>query len=63
MQMVNVADPMYRDCMRAVLEACDGPDPTSGATHYHTTAIAPYWAEGHTPVVTIGNHAFYVGIK
>lgn len=34
-------------------------DPTNGATHYHTTAIMPYWARARTPCATIGKHLFY----
>ena len=34
-------------------------DPTGGATHYHTTAIKPYWSTAFTPTVTIDNHIFY----
>lgn len=34
-------------------------DRTGGATHYHTTAILPYWAQGQKPTVTIGDHIFY----
>ncbi len=30
-----------------------------GALHYHATRILPRWAEGRTPLVTIGRHAFY----
>ena len=33
-------------------------DTTGGATHYHTTAIAPSWAAGHEPSARIGNHVF-----
>lgn len=36
-------------------------DPTHGATHYHTTDIKPYWAEGKNGL-KIGNHIFYKGI-
>lgn len=32
---------------------------TRGATHFTHKAETPYWAEGHTPVAVIGNHAFY----
>lgn len=60
---VGLADATYRNCMRAVLEALDGEDLTRGSTHYHTTAIEPFWVKGHDPVVVIGRHAFYVGIK
>lgn len=34
-------------------------DITMGATHYHTRDIAPYWARGNDPCVTIGRHIFY----
>jgi spore germination cell wall hydrolase CwlJ-like protein len=34
-------------------------DYTNGATHYHTTAIRPYWQHTKTYTVTIGNHIFY----
>ena len=33
--------------------------PVGLATHYHTTAIYPYWAASLTPVGTIGAHRFY----
>jgi len=34
-------------------------DPVGLATHYHTTAIHPWWADALTKAVTIGNHIFY----
>ena len=37
-------------------------DNTEGSTHYHTTNIMPKWAQGKTPVVTIGDHKFYNNI-
>ena len=36
---------------------------TKGSTHYHTLKVHPYWAKGHKPVVIIGNHVYYRGIK
>ena len=32
-----------------------------GMTHYHTTAIKPYWSKSAklTPVLTVGDHVFY----
>ena len=33
--------------------------PVGMATHYHTTAIHPYWADSLTRVGTIGAHHFY----
>lgn len=43
-------------------EAGELKDMVFGATHYHTITISPKWAQGHTPVVVIGNHAFYKDI-
>lgn len=34
-------------------------DITSGSTHYHTTAILPYWAHHLKRTVTIDDHIFY----
>lgn len=48
---------------RIVDDVLDGrePDPTGGADHYCTTAIAPQvrWARGRQPVAVIGAHTFY----
>lgn len=38
------------------------PDPTNGATHYHTKATSPWWAKGRTPCASIGNHLFYKNV-
>ncbi|MEM9315061.1 MAG: cell wall hydrolase [Pseudomonadota bacterium] len=38
-------------------------DLVEGATHYHTKAVSPFWAERREPVVTIGEHHFYRGIR
>ena len=37
-------------------------DPTLGSTHYKRVGTPAAWAEGQTPVITIGNHEFYKGI-
>jgi len=57
-------DPAYRLCKRIAKRAVAGelPDPTDGATHYHTHAVDPFWASGHVPVAEIGNHLFYKNI-
>src|SRR4051812_13079321 len=34
-------------------------EPVGLATHYHTTAIHPWWADALTKAVTIGAHVFY----
>ncbi|MGE0178471.1 MAG: cell wall hydrolase [Sphingomonas sp.] len=33
--------------------------PAGLATHYHTTAISPYWAPSLVPQLTLGAHRFY----
>lgn len=50
-----------RALCRDVLEATGLEDPTHGADHYCTRAVADKtaWARGKVPVVTIGNHQFY----
>lgn len=40
----------------------DPKDFTKGATHYHTQAIKPKWAEGKEPCYVVGNHIFYNNI-
>ncbi len=34
-------------------------DNTYGATHYHATAIRPYWVSDMSYITTIGGHHFY----
>ena len=43
---------------RAMLDGADRPL-TGGADHYHTKAVAPYWAEVFARTTTIGEHHFY----
>jgi N-acetylmuramoyl-L-alanine amidase len=48
--------------IKAVVQAVfDGtiPDPTGGATHYHTEEVSPVWARGKQPTRIIGAHHFY----
>ena len=35
------------------------PDPTGGATHYHTKGVAPDWSRGKMPSAVIGDHLFF----
>ena len=58
-QRVTLADRTYRECLRAVLEALDEPDPTQGSRHYHTKTVRPRWSRGKRPVLEIGNHRFF----
>jgi N-acetylmuramoyl-L-alanine amidase len=34
-------------------------DRTSGATHYHTIDVLPFWAKGQKATARIGRHVFY----
>ncbi len=58
---VTVKHPVFRECLAAAAAVLsdNAPDPTKGSTHYHTTAIRPYWANGNVPTVEIGSHLFY----
>lgn len=47
-----------RKVARAVLDKRVAPL-TSGATHYHTTAVRPNWARVYTKTARIGVHIFY----
>lgn len=33
--------------------------PESGATHFHTRAVNPYWADDFHHTATVGAHVFY----
>ncbi|MDR0406967.1 MAG: cell wall hydrolase [Holosporales bacterium] len=35
------------------------PDLTKGADHYHALSVAPFWALGKKPLLTLGHHVFY----
>ena len=65
---VTPADPFFRECLAAAAAVLGNiePDPTAGATHYHTTARPtwatawpPKWADGQSIVATVHNHQFY----
>ncbi len=48
---------------RIAAEALSGEvyGPVGNATHYHTTAILPYWAHSLTRAAVVGAHVFYRG--
>lgn len=58
---LSSTDPEYGQCRAIAASVLKGEigDPTTGSTHYHHTAITPFWVRGKNPVITIGNHAFY----
>ena len=33
------------------------------ATHYHTTAVNPFWSDYYTDIGVIGSHRFYVAVR
>ena len=51
----------YERVAKVARAALDGkvPDLTSGATHYHTTAVNPRWSKVYTRTAAIGVHIFY----
>lgn len=54
-------DPWFAHAIEIARRAIRGelPDPTNGATHYHTRAAKPKWAQGRAPSAVIGGHLFY----
>jgi hypothetical protein len=58
---VNWQPGPWERARRIAAEALSGYvyEPVGLATHYHTTAIHPWWADALTKAVTIGNHIFY----
>lgn len=57
-------DVAFRQCLAAATAVLLGlePSPVGASCHYHATSIAPVWAQGREPKVTIGDHVFYEGI-
>jgi spore germination cell wall hydrolase CwlJ-like protein len=57
-------DPLYIKAIEALAWVLTNPDPTFGATHYHSSVIkAPDWTKGATMTVKIGHHLFYKNVK
>jgi spore germination cell wall hydrolase CwlJ-like protein len=52
---------LYPDCMKAVVAALNGtePSPIGLANHYFDSGKIPAWARGRKPVAVIGSHTFY----
>ena len=51
----------YENVGKVARAVMDGRAPalTSGATHYHTTAVNPRWSRVYTKTAAIGVHVFY----
>lgn len=64
-ERVDETDRVFRICLRIARRAVAGSldDPTCGATHYHTRAIAPDWARALEPSAEIGSHLFYNNVE
>lgn len=58
---VDARDHAFAECVEIATAAVAGtlPDPTGGATHYHTNAVEPKWALGREPSAKIGAHRFH----
>jgi spore germination cell wall hydrolase CwlJ-like protein len=60
---INLSDKLYELCFviatKIICEELN--DITNGANHYYSRFMKnpPYWAEGKTPVIKIGNHIFF----
>lgn len=54
----------FATCLRIARRAIAGalPDPTGGATHYHSRDVHPPWAWSHVPSAEIGVHLFYATV-
>jgi spore germination cell wall hydrolase CwlJ-like protein len=56
-----LVDPAWQTSIEVAVEALQGPILGSGATHYHTTKVTPYWSKKLTRVGKYGRHIFYTG--
>lgn len=65
LDVIHAATPNVETYLRAMgiaalVIAGNIPDPTEGATHYHSTGIGPpLWSEKMAKTVVIGHHQFY----
>jgi N-acetylmuramoyl-L-alanine amidase len=59
---VTAQNKQFAICLRIARRAVYaqlGTDITLGADHYHTTAVAPFWSKGETPIAQFGTHVFF----
>jgi spore germination cell wall hydrolase CwlJ-like protein len=65
LESVTSADPVFRDCICAAYAVLmnEVPDPTAGATHYHTPRVSPAWSRGHEACARVGAHEFYNDVR
>ena len=64
-RLTLAGDSMFRECLAAAVAAAYGLEvsPAGKATHYHVAGLDVFWARGKEPLVQIGAHVFYEGIK
>jgi Cell wall hydrolyses involved in spore germination len=56
-----LVDPAWQTSVEVAVKALQGPTLGSGATHYHTTKVTPFWSKKLTRVGKYGRHIFYTG--
>ena len=52
-------DRAWMDCVTAADDVLSGPETFTDANHYHTTGVAPAWADPRNIVAREGAHVFY----
>lgn len=52
-------DRAWADCVAAAALVISAPSPLTTANHYHTTGVAPLWANASKIVAREGAHVFY----
>ena len=59
---VTTATPSFAEAVRIATAAYDGTltDNTGGATHYKRSDVSAAWADGLSPIASIGHHDFYI---
>jgi spore germination cell wall hydrolase CwlJ-like protein len=62
-EQIVPSDELYNICFAVAAKIiCEElNDITNGANHYYSRFMKrpPYWSEGHTPIIKIGNHIFF----
>ncbi len=60
----DVNQPGYTKVLEVLVDYVknDPVDFTNGATHYHTTGVAPYWSKNKEPCLKVGKTLFFNNI-
>ncbi len=64
MLSVDLNDTQFKTAVQLAQSVYSGEltDKTGGATHYHSNAVNPSWADSSKITAVYGNHIFYKGI-